>query len=233
MKILMVLTSHDTLGATSLPTGFWLDEFAAPYYAFLEAGADITVASPKGGRPPLDPASDTPAERTYFTHRLVADPSAQSLLDTTVRLINVAAADFDAVFSPGGHGPMWDLAEDKTCIALIEAFASTGKPIAAVCHGPAVLRHVRIDGTSIVAKKRVTGFSNAEEAAVHLTHIVPFLIEDELKRLGAFYESIAPWESFVVVDGLLVTGQNPASSREAALELIGMLTPATLTTSTG
>ena len=225
MKILMVLTSHDTLGSTSVPTGFWLEEFAAPYFTFLDAGAEITVASPKGGRPPLDPASDVPAARTEYTGRLMSDAAAQSVLDTTVRLADVEAADFDAVFFPGGHGPMWDLAEDATCIALIEAFAMTRKPIAVVCHAPAVLRHVQIDGKPLVGKRRVTGFSNAEEEAVHLTHVVPFLVEDELKRLGAFYESVAPWQSFIVVDGLLVTGQNPASSRAAALELLGMLVP--------
>ncbi len=229
MQILMVLTSHDRLGASSVPTGFWLEEFAAPYYAFLDAGAEITVASPKGGRPPLDPASDTPDAHTFFTHRLAADPLAQAILDTTERLFHMNANDFDAVFFPGGHGPMWDLAEDKSCIALIEAFAKAKKPIATVCHAPAVLRHVRIDGKPIVGKKRVTGFSNAEEEAVHLTHIVPFLLEDELKRLGAFYESVTPWESFIVVDGQLITGQNPASSREAALEMINMLTPSTVT----
>lgn len=226
MKILMVLTSHDTLGSTSVPTGFWLEEFAAPYYAFLDAGAEITVASPKGGRPPLDPASDAPSAHTQFTNRLTADPDAQAVLDTTVPLADVQAAEFDAVFFPGGHGPMWDLAEDKRSIALIEAFALTRKPIAVVCHAPAVLRHVRIDGEPLVRMKRVTGFSNAEEEAVHLTHVVPFLVEDELKRLGAFYESVAPWQAFIVVDGLLVTGQNPASSRAAALELLNLLAAA-------
>ena len=226
MKILMVLTSHDQLGNTGLKTGYWLEEFAAPYYTFLDAGADVTVASPKGGRPPLDPASDTAAAHTDYTTRLTADEAAQAVLDNTVRLATLHASDFDAVFFPGGHGPMWDLAEDKDSIALIEAFALSAKPIAAVCHAPSVFRHARIHGKSVVWKKRVTGFSNDEEYAVHLTHVVPFLVQDELTRLGAFYESEPPWTPFIVVDGLLITGQNPASSRPAAQELLSMLEPA-------
>jgi putative intracellular protease/amidase len=226
MKILMVLTSHDQLGKTGVKTGFWLEEYAAPYYTFLDAGAELTVASPKGGRPPVDPASETAAAETDYTRRLTADEAAQAVLDNTVRLATLHASDFDAVFFPGGHGPMWDLADDKDSIELIEAFALSGKPIAAVCHAPSVLRHVRIDGKSLVRKKRVTGFSNEEEEAVHLTDVVPFLVQDELTRLGAFYESEEAWTPFIVVDGLLITGQNPASSRPAAQELLSMLAPA-------
>jgi putative intracellular protease/amidase len=229
MKILIVLTSHDQLGKTDAKTGYWLEEYAAPYYTLLDAGAELTVASPKGGRPPLDPASDTPEAQTGYTTRLKSDAAAQAVLDNTVRLDSVHASEFDAVFFPGGHGPMWDLAEDKVSIALIESFAMSDRPIVAVCHAPAVLRHVRIDGKSIVAKKRVTGFSNAEEEAVKLTKVVPFLVEDELKRLNGFYESEAPWTPFVVVDGQLITGQNPASSGPAARELLALLAPATLT----
>ena len=229
MKILMVLTSHDQLGRSDAKTGFWLEEFAAPYYTFLDAGVEITVASPKGGRPPIDPASEVESAQTEYTTRMTADEEAQAVLDNTVRLDDIRSADFDAVFFPGGHGPMWDLAEDRHCIDLIEAFAMSGKPIAAVCHAPAVFRHVRIAGVPIVAKKRVTGFSNAEEAAVRLTKVVPFLVEDEMKKLGAFYENEGPWERFVVVDGLLITGQNPASSRSAAQELLGMLAETTAT----
>lgn len=226
MKILMVLTSHDELGKTGVKTGYWLEEFAAPYYTFLDAGAELTVASPKGGRPPLDPASDTAEAQTEFTKCLTADEGAQAVLDNTVRLATVQASDFNAVFFPGGHGPMWDLVDDTDSIALIEAFALSGKPIAAVCHAPSVFRHARVHGKSLVWKKRVTGFSNVEEAAVDLTRVVPFLVQDELTRLGAFYESEAPWTPFVVVDGLLITGQNPASSRPAAQELVSMLMPA-------
>lgn len=225
MKILMVLTSHSTLGNSKVATGYWLDEFAAPYYAFVDADMSVTIASPKGGRPPLDPASAVPAAASEFTERLSHDPMAQAALDTTVRLAQIRADSFDAVFYPGGHGPMFDLAEDPTSIALIEAFANAKKPIVAVCHAPAVLRHVRVRGQFLVHKKRVTGFSNEEEAAVGLTTVVPFLLESELKELGAFYEKVDPWESFVVVDGQLITGQNPASARAAALELVNMLTP--------
>ena len=223
MKILMVLTSHDQLGASGVQTGYWLEEFAAPYYTFIDSGAEVVVASPMGGRPPLDPASDTAATATDFTIRLAADESAQAVLDHTVRLATIDESEFDAVFYPGGHGPMWDLAEDRTSIALLEAFAASGKPVVAVCHAPAVFRHVRVGGRSIVWKKRVTGFSNAEEQAVHLSDVVPFLVEDELRRLGGFYESAEPWARFIVVDGRLITGQNPASSRPAAQELLSLM----------
>ena len=223
MKILMVLTSHDQLGATGRKTGFWLEEFAAPYYVFLAAGAEITVASPKGGSPPVDPASSAEAARTADTRRLEADDVAKALLLHTVRLADVKASDFQAVFYAGGHGPLWDLAVDRASIALIEAFYTAGKPVAAVCHGPGVLRHVMIDGQPLVKGKRVTGFSDTEEAAVGLTDVVPFRLEDELKRLGGLYEKVSDWHSFAIVDERLITGQNPASSRAVADALITFL----------
>ncbi|HVE09886.1 MAG TPA: type 1 glutamine amidotransferase domain-containing protein [Paraburkholderia sp.] len=223
MKILMVVTSHDKLGDTGKKTGFWLEEFAAPYFTFLDAGAQVTVASPKGGQPPLDPKSDTPEGQTALTKRFKADPAAQAVLASTVKLEGMKADDFDAVFYPGGHGPMWDLAEDKHSIALIEAFYNSGKPVATVCHAPGVLHHVMIDGQSIVKGKRVAGFTNSEEEAVGLTHVVPFLVEDELKRLGGLYEKVADWQSFAVTDGRLVTGQNPASSEAGAKQLLALL----------
>jgi putative intracellular protease/amidase len=219
----MVLTSHDKLGDTGRKTGFWLEEFAAPYYTFLDAGAEITIASPKGGQPPLDPKSNTPEGQTELTRRFKQDPAAQAVLANTVKLSDVKASDYDAVFYPGGHGPMWDLTEDRHSIALIEAFYNAGKPVAAVCHAPAVLHRVKFQGEPIVKGKRVTGFTNSEEAAVQLTKVVPFLVEDELKRLGGHYEKAADWASFVVTDGRLVTGQNPASSKagaEAVLKLV-------------
>ena len=220
MKILMVLTSHDKLGDTGRKTGFWLEEFAAPYYTFLDAGAEITLASPKGGQPPLDPKSDAPEGQTDLTRRFKQDPAAQVVLANTVKLSDVKASDYDAVFYPGGHGPMWDLTEDRHSIALIEAFYNAGKPVAAVCHAPAVLHRVKIQGEPIVKGKRVTGFTNSEEAAVQLTKVVPFLVEDELKRLGGHYEKAADWASFVVTDGRLITGQNPASSKAGAEALL-------------
>jgi putative intracellular protease/amidase len=223
MKILMVLTSHDKLGNTGRKTGFWLEEFAAPYYTFLDAGATLTVASPKGGQPPLDPKSDTPEGQTDFTRRFKKDPAAQAVLAKTSRLADVRASDYDAVFYPGGHGPMWDLTEDPRSIALIEAFYNAGKPVAAVCHAPGVLHRVTINGQPIVKGKRVTGFTNGEEEAVQLTKVVPFLVEDELKRLGGLYEKAANWASFVITDDKLVTGQNPASSRAGAEALLKLL----------
>lgn len=223
MKILMVLTSHDQLGNTGKPTGFWLEEFAAPYYVFTDAGIDITLASPKGGQPPIDPKSDDPSNQTEAMARFKDDPAAQRVLANTARLSDVEATDFDAVFYPGGHGPMWDLVDDRNSIALIESFYNTGKPVAAVCHGPAVLTKVTYQGQPIVKGKRVTGFTNSEEEAVQLTEIVPFLVEDELKRLGGSYEKAADWADFTVVDGRLITGQNPASSASAALELLKLL----------
>ncbi len=217
MKILMVLTSHDRLGDTGQPTGFWLEEFAAPYYTFKDSGAQITLASPKGGQPPLDPKSSDPAMQTDATRRFAADGAAQTALASTLTLDEVRAEDFDALFYPGGHGPLWDLAEDPRSVALIERFQALGKPVGAVCHAPAVLRHVRgADGQPLVKGRQVTGFSNSEEAAVQLTAVVPFLVEDMLKANGGQYSSAADWHSHVAVDGLLVTGQNPASSEASA-----------------
>jgi len=223
MKILMVLTSHDQLGNTGKPTGFWLEEFAAPYYVFKDAGAAITVASPKGGQPPIDPKSDEPGNQTDAMERFKKDRAAQAVLANTVKLGEAKADDYDAVFYPGGHGPMWYLADDPISIAVIEAIYNAGKPVAAVCHGPAVLHRVTYQGQPIVKGKRVTGFTNSEEEAVQLTHVVPFLVEDELKRLGGHFEKAADWESFAVVDDRLITGQNPASSTAAAQELVKLL----------
>nr|WKF61275.1 General stress protein 18 [Paraburkholderia busanensis] len=221
MKVLMVLTSHDQLGNTGLKTGFWLEELAAPYYTFKEAGVEIVLASPKGGQPPLDPKSNEPANQTDMTRRFELDAEATAQLAATVRLDQVTQADFDAVFYPGGHGPLWDLAEDRNSIALIEAFIAAGKPTALVCHAPGVLRHVKAaDGKPLVDGKKVTGFANSEEAAVGLTDIVPFLVEDELKAKGGVYSKGEDWASHVVTDGLLITGQNPASSSSAAAILI-------------
>jgi putative intracellular protease/amidase len=224
MKVLIVLTSHDQLGDTGRKTGFWLEELAAPYYAFKDAGAQIVLASPKGGQPPLDPKSDEPDSQTDATRRFKADAEAQAQLAATVRLDSVSQADFDTVFYPGGHGPLWDLAEDRHSIALIESFIAADKPVALVCHAPGVLRHVRsADGRPLVEGKQVTGFTNSEEAAVQLTDIVPFLVEDELKAKGGNYARGADWGSYVVRDGLLITGQNPASSAEAATTLMAQL----------
>ncbi|WP_061539617.1 type 1 glutamine amidotransferase domain-containing protein [Collimonas fungivorans] len=224
MKILMVLTSHDQLGNTGKKTGFWLEEFAAPYYAFLDAGADITLASPKGGQPPLDPKSDEADAQTEATERFRKDGAAQAALAATIKLSTVQAASYDAVFYPGGHGPLWDLAEDKDSIALIETMYAAGKPVSAVCHAPGVLRHARAaDGSPLVKGKKVTGFSDSEEAAVQLTDIVPFLVEAELKRLGGNYSKLADWQSYAVTDGNLVTGQNPASSVAVAQHVLKFL----------
>ncbi|POD17316.1 type 1 glutamine amidotransferase domain-containing protein [Pseudomonas syringae] len=224
MKILMVLTSHDQLGDTGKKTGFWLEEFVAPYYAFKEAGADVTLVSPKGGQPPLDPKSDEPDAQTEDTKRFSKDSDAQKALANTGLLSGVNAADFDAVFYPGGHGPLWDLAEDKHSIALIEAFAKADKPHAMVCHAPGVLRHVKAaDGQPLVKGRRVTGFTNSEEEAVGLTNVVPFLVEDTLKQLGGDYSKGDDWGVYVLTDGKLVTGQNPASSAQAAKDLITLL----------
>ncbi len=224
MKILMVLTSHDKLGNTGKKTGFWLEEFAAPYYRFKDAGAIVTLVSPLGGQPPLDPKSDTPDSQTKDTQRFKADPATQSALASTLKLSEVAAGDFDAVFYPGGHGPLWDLAEDKSSIALIEATLASGKPIALVCHAPGVLRHVKsANGDPVVQGKAVTGFTNTEEQAAGLTEIVPFLVEDMLRTNGGNYSKVADWQPHVVKDGLLITGQNPASSAPAAKEILEQL----------
>src|ERR1700750_183096 len=223
MKILMVLTSHDQLGNTGKKTGFWLEEFAAPYYVFRDAGADVTIASPQGGQPPLDPKSDTPEGQTEATKRFKADKAAQDLLANTVKLGTIKAKEYDALFYPGGHGPLWDLAENVDSIALVETFYSQGKPVGAVCHAPGALRHARSRGAPLVKGKRVAGFANSEEEAVQLTKVVPFLVEDELKRLGGLYEKVGDWESFAITDGLLVTGQNPASSEAGAKRLPALL----------
>ncbi|OWV82756.1 dimethylallyltransferase [Rhizobium sp. R72] len=223
MKILMVLTSHDQLGNTGRPTGFWLEEFAAPYYVFKDAGAEIILASPKGGQPPIDPKSDEPANQSEAMARFKGDPAAQKELANTAKLSDVKAEGFDTVFYPGGHGPMWDLVNDRNSIALIESFYNAGKPIALVCHAPGVLKKVTYQGQPLVKGKRVTGFANSEEEAVHLTEVVPFLVEDELKRLGGHYEKAGDWIDFTIVDGRLITGQNPASSGSAAKKLLKLL----------
>ncbi len=224
MKILMVLTSHDQLGDTGNKTGFWLEEFAAPYYVFKDAGADITLASPKGGQPPLDPSSDTDDAQTAATKRFKGDDAAQKDLANTEVLSTISADGFDAIFYPGGHGPLWDLAEDSDSKKLIETFAASDRPVGAVCHAPAVFRHTKgPNGKPLVAGKTVTGFTNTEEEGVGLTEIVPFLVEDMLKANGGAYRKGDDWASFVVTDGKLVTGQNPASSEEAAKKLLALL----------
>lgn len=223
MKILIVLTSHDSLGNTGQKTGFWLEEFAAPYYVFKDAGINMTLVSPLGGQPPLDPKSDDESAQTEATQRFKNDQDAQDDLANTQILSSVSADDYDAVFYPGGHGPLWDLAEDENSIDLIQAFYTSGKPVSAVCHAPAVLRHIKVDGDYLVSGKSVTGFSNSEEAAVELTDIVPFLLEDELQYKGGIYSKSNDWVPHVCVDGLLITGQNPASSKPVALALLEML----------
>jgi putative intracellular protease/amidase len=223
VKILMVLTSHDVLGKTGRKTGFWLEEFAAPYFVFRDAGVELTLASPKGGQPPIDPKSDQPENQTDAMERFKKDVRAQKELSQTVKLADVKAEAFDSVFYVGGHGPMWDLAESTVSIALLEAFYNSGKPIALVCHSPGVLRHVTYKGEPLVKGKQVTGFTNGEEEEVNLTHVVPFLVEDELMRLGAVFEKRRNWQPFAITDGRLVTGQNPASSTYAAKALMKLL----------
>lgn len=224
MKVLMVLTSHDQLGDTGHKTGFWLEELAAPYYAFKDAGADITLASPKGGQPPLDPRSSEPESQTEATRRFEGDADAMGALANTMPLRDVNQADFDTVFYPGGHGPLWDLAEDRTSIALIENFLGARKPVGLVCHAPGALRRAKTaTGRPLVEGKKVTGFSNTEEAAVGLTDVVPFLVEDELKSLGGLYSKGRDWGSYAVRDDLLITGQNPQSSAETARLLMDTL----------
>lgn len=224
MKILMVLTSHDRLGDTGKKTGFWLEEFAAPYYAFTDAGAQVTLASPLGGQPPLDPKSDEPGAQTAATKRFRGDRAAQESLAGTMKLASVRAGDYDALFYPGGHGPLWDLAEDKDSIALIESTYAAGKPVALVCHAPGALRHVKAgDGSPLVQNKRVTGFTNTEEEAAGLTKVVPFLVEDMLKERGGRYSKAADWQPYAVSDGNLITGQNPASSEPVAKALLEQL----------
>jgi putative intracellular protease/amidase len=223
MRIVMVLTSHDQLGDTGRTTGFWLEEFAAPYFVFRDADVELTLASPQGGQPPIDPKSDLPENQTDAMARFKRDDVAQKALAQTVKLAEVKAEGYDSVFYVGGHGPMWDLAESPVSIALIESFYNAGKPIALVCHSPGVLRHVNYNGAPLVKGKRVTGFTNDEEEEVQLTHVVPFLVEDELKRLGATFEKVPNWQPFSIVDGRLITGQNPASSTSAAQALLGLL----------
>ncbi|KGT91147.1 type 1 glutamine amidotransferase domain-containing protein [Enterobacter cancerogenus] len=221
MKILMVLTSHDALGNTGKKTGFWLEEFAAPYFVFKDAGAEMVLASPAGGQPPLDPKSDLPEFQTAMTERFKSDAAAQQALANTVKLACIDQQDFDTVFYPGGHGPLWDLAESADSIQLIESFDRAGKPMGFVCHAPGALRHVKAaSGAPLIQGKQVTGFTNSEEAAVELTDVVPFLIEDEFIKLGAHYQKGADWAPFVVQDGHLITGQNPASSEDVAKALL-------------
>lgn len=223
MNILMVLTSHGALGDTGKKTGFWLEEFAAPYYAFIDAGAKVTLASPAGGQPPLDPSSDTEDNQTKDTQRFKEDSDAQKHLANTKKLADIQAADFDAVFYPGGHGPLWDLAVDKSSIELIETFVKQNKPVSFVCHAPAALKNVKVDGEYLVKGKTVTSFTNTEEEAAGLVDVVPFLVEDTLKANGANYEKGDDWASYVVEDGLLITGQNPASSEDTAKRLLTKL----------
>ncbi|MTI45957.1 putative intracellular protease/amidase [Roseibium hamelinense] len=223
-KILIVLTSHEDLGDTGQKTGFWVEEFAAPYYVFKDAGADITLASPKGGQPPIDPKSADPSAATEATRRFDADPDTQNKLANTVKLSEVKADDFDAIFYPGGHGPLWDLTNDKTSIALIETFFGAGKPVGAVCHAPAVLLNAQApDGAALVSGRKVAGFTNSEEAAVGLVDVVPFLLEDSLKEKGGLYENGEDWGVFAVEDGNLFTGQNPASSERVAEHMLARL----------
>jgi putative intracellular protease/amidase len=224
MKILMILTSHGELGNTGEKTGFWIEEFAAPYYIFYDAGAEITLASPNGGQPPIDPKSDAPENQTEATRRFKADSRLKDLLSQTSRLSEISVSDFDAVFYPGGHGPLWDLSTDSDSIRLIEDFWKAQKPIAAVCHAPAVLLNANDEtGKPLVQGRKVTGFANSEEEAVQLTDVVPFLLEDELRARGGQYSKKEDWAVHVVKDGRLITGQNPASSEEAAEQLLALL----------
>ena len=224
MKILMVLTSHSELGNTGKKTGFWIEEFAAPYYVFLDAGATITIAAPKGGQPPVDPSSDTPENQTPATIRFKADKNLQHILGKTMLLSDMSSDDYDAIFYPGGHGPLWDLTNNADSINLIEHFWISGKPVVAVCHAPAVLLNAKDNtGEPLVKGKKVTGFTNSEEEAVKLTAVVPFLLENELKNKGGIYSKKDNWATYVVKDGLLITGQNPASSEAAAEALLKIL----------
>jgi len=222
-KILFVLTSHEDLGDTGKKTGFWTEELAAPYYALADQGAEITLASPKGGQPPIDPKSEDPDAQTDATRRMAEDKELLGKLSNTTVLSDIKMEDYDAVFYPGGHGPLWDLAEDATSQKLIVDFYKAEKPVAFVCHAPGVLKNVKVDGEYLVNGKNVTGFTNTEEEAVQLTDIVPFLVEDMLKENGGNYSKIGDWSPYAVVDGRLITGQNPASSEKVAEELLKML----------
>jgi putative intracellular protease/amidase len=224
MKILIVLTSHDKLGDTGEQTGFWLEEFAAPYFVFKDAGAQITLASPKGGQPPLDPKSESPDSQTQAIARFKQDTEAQAALANTAKLADISGEDYEAVFYPGGHGPLWDLAENARSINLIESMYAAGKPVALVCHAPGALRNTKApDGSPLVRGKSVTGFTNTEEAAVGLTEVVPFLVEDTLKKNGGRYSKADDWKPYTVADGNLITGQNPASSEAAAQAVLARL----------
>ncbi|AKD05138.1 type 1 glutamine amidotransferase domain-containing protein [Pontibacter korlensis] len=224
MKVLFVLTSHSELGDTGKKTGFWVEEFAAPYYVLADAGVDVTLASPEGGEPPIDPSSEAPGAQTEATERYNGDQELQEKLRNTMKLSEVNVDDYDAVFYPGGHGPLWDLTNSEESIRLIESFAKLEKPIAAVCHAPAVFAKVKgPNGDPLVKGKNVTGFTNSEEDAVNLTDIVPFLVEDKLQELGGNYSKVEDWQPHVVRDGLLITGQNPASSEGVAEELLKLL----------
>lgn len=224
MNTLIILTSHDQLGDSGHKTGFWLEEFASPYYTLIDAGLEVTLASPKGGQPPLDPKSDEPDFQTVATERFKNDPAARQVLANTTRLSEVDAEEFDAVLYPGGHGPLWDLADDPDSIAVIERMFAAGKPVAAVCHAPAVLLKAKTpDGEPLVKGRKVTGFTNTEEEAVQLTEVVPFLLEDELKRLGGDFSRTDDWQPHAIADGHLITGQNPASSKAVAEELLKLL----------
>ena len=224
MNVLFVLTSHDKLGDTGKKTGFWIEEFAAPYYTLTDKGVNVTIASPKGGQPPIDPASDTADAQTAFTIRFKADEGLQAKLAKSHILAEMKASDYDAVFYPGGHGPLWDLSEDKDSIKLIETFYKKQKPVVFVCHAPAALKHVKaLNGEPLVKGKKVTGFTNEEEEGVKLTDVVPFLVEDMLKENGAHYEKTSAFAPYVLEDGLLITGQNPASSEPAAEKLLALL----------
>jgi putative intracellular protease/amidase len=228
MKILMVMTSHDKLGNTGEKTGLWLEEFAAPYYVFKGAGANITLASPQGGKPPIDPRSEEPRAQTAATRRFNEDKQAQAIFAKTVKLSGLSARDYDAIFYPGGHGPLWDLAEDRQSIALIETMYKEGKVVGAVCHGPAVFRHTKApDGSSLVKDKSVTGFANSEEESVGGTRIVPFLVEDMLKANGGRYSKAGDWQVHLCVDGNLITGQNPASAEGAGHAVLDQLADTT------
>ena len=222
-KVLFVLTSHDKLGDTGEKTGYWTEEFAAPYYELADKGVVIDIATPLGGQPPIDPKSEDPTAATEDTKRLDKDTAVLAKLKNTHKLSDVNQADYDAVFYPGGHGPLWDLAEDKTSIALIESFYTNKKPVAFVCHSPGALKNVKVNGDYLVKGKKVTGFSNAEEEAVGLTKVVPFLLEDALQANGASYSKVGDWQPYAVEDGLLITGQNPASSKLVAEKLLAQL----------
>jgi putative intracellular protease/amidase len=223
MKILMVLTSHDVLGDTGRKTGFWLEEGAAPYFVFRDAGVDLTLATPKGGQPPIDPKSDLPENQTDAMARFKKDATAQKDFANTKRLSEMRSDDFDTIFYVGGHGPMWDLVNNPTSIALIESFYNSGKPVAAVCHSPAVFHRCVFQGAPLIKGKQVTAFTNGEEEDVKLSHVVPFLVEDELMRVGATFQKVVNWKPHAIIDGRLVTGQNPASSTAAARALLRLL----------